>query len=117
MKDLKPCPFCGATPAMYFGRTNEVKWAYVACDCGIRTRNHHGKTDRDSIELAARTWNTRFVTCKCGEEIVRCRDCKHYDPNDEPSEVYPDRYWCDRLTVYMPQDGFCSFGKRKVVGE
>ena len=47
------------------------------------------------------------------EEIVRCRDCRHYDPNDAPSDVYPDRYWCDRLTVYMPTDGFCSFGKRK----
>ena len=50
-------------------------------------------------------------------EIVRCRDCKYYDPNDEPSEVFPNSYWCDRLTVYMPPDGFCSFGKRKVVGE
>jgi len=47
------------------------------------------------------------------EPIVRCKDCKYYDPNDEPSEVYPDRYWCDRLTVYMPPDGFCSFGERR----
>jgi hypothetical protein len=46
------------------------------------------------------------------EEIVRCGDCKHYDPNDEPSEVYPDRYWCDRLTVYMPPNGFCVWGER-----
>lgn len=81
MKDLKPCPFCGQTPAMYFGMTNEVKWAYVACDCGIRTRNHHGKTDRESMELAATTWNTRnvFSTCKCGEEIEQpamvCPSC------------------------------------------
>lgn len=51
------------------------------------------------------------------EEIVRCRGCKYYDPNDEPSEVYPDRYWCDKLTVYMPPDGFCSFSKRKEGGE
>lgn len=51
------------------------------------------------------------------EEIVRCKDCKNFEPDGEPSEVYPDRYWCDRLTVYMPLDGFCSFGKRKVVGE
>lgn len=57
------------------------------------------------------------VTTQGSTEIVRCRDCKHYDPNDEPSEVYPDRYWCDRLTVYMPPDGFCSFGKREVAGE
>lgn len=47
------------------------------------------------------------------KRIVRCRDCKHYDPNDEPSEVYPNRYWCDRLTVYMPPDGFCSWGERR----
>lgn len=51
------------------------------------------------------------------EEIVRCRDCAYYDTNDAPSEVYPYRYWCDRMTLYMPTDGFCSFGKRKVVGE
>lgn len=51
------------------------------------------------------------------EEIVRCKSCKYYDQNDAPSEVYPDRYWCDRMTSYMPTDGFCSFGKRKVVGE
>lgn len=51
------------------------------------------------------------------EEIVRCKSCKYYDQNDAPSDVYPDRYWCDRITSYMPADGFCSFGKRKVVGE
>ena len=55
-------------------------------------------------------------SCDRGE-IVRCRDCWYYDPNDEPSEVYPDRYWCDKLTFYMPTDGFCSFGKRKEGGD
>ena len=49
------------------------------------------------------------------QEIVRCRDCKHYDPNDEPSEVYPNSYWCDKLTVYMPPNGFCPWGKRREV--
>ena len=49
------------------------------------------------------------------EEIVRCRDCKHFDPNDEPSEVYPNSYWCDKLTVYMPPNGFCPWGKRREV--
>ena len=51
------------------------------------------------------------------EEIVRCKSCKYYDQNDAPSDVYPDRYWCDRMTLYMPTDGFCSFGKQKVVCE
>lgn len=50
-------------------------------------------------------------------EIVRCRDCRYFEPDGEHSEVYPDRYWCDKLTVYMPTDGFCSFGKRKGGGE
>ena len=48
------------------------------------------------------------------ERVVRCRDCKYYDMNDEPSEVYPDRYWCDRMTVYILPDWFCSEA-RKVV--
>lgn len=69
MKDLKPCPFCGETPAVYSGCKNGCVWAYVSCDCGIRTINHHGSNERESIALAKRTWNTRFVTCKCGEEI------------------------------------------------
>jgi hypothetical protein len=55
-------------------------------------------------------WNTVLDQ---SQPVVRCNSCKYYDPNDEPSEVYPDRYWCDRLTVYMPPDGFCSFGERR----
>lgn len=46
-------------------------------------------------------------------KVVRCRDCKNFEPDGEPSEVYPNSYWCDKLTVYMPPNGFCSFGKRR----
>ena len=46
------------------------------------------------------------------EEIVRCGSCRFYDWDGDPSEVYLDRYWCDKLTVYMPAGGFCSFGER-----
>ena len=48
-----------------------------------------------------------------GEEITRCRDCKHYDTNDAASEVYPDRYWCNKLCHYMQSCEFCSRGERK----
>lgn len=58
-------------------------------------------------------WEERGCMQKRREPIVRCGDCKHYDPNDEPSDVYPNSYWCDKLTVYMPPNGFCSFGKRR----
>ena len=59
-------------------------------------------------------WNVRIEwDFKQREEIVRCRDCKYYDPNDAPSDVYPDRYWCDKLDCYFCADEFCSRGKRK----
>ena len=45
-------------------------------------------------------------------KVVRCRDCKHYDRDGVPSDVYPDRYWCDIMTVYILPDGFCSEAKR-----
>ena len=47
------------------------------------------------------------------EEIVRCRYCAHYEPNGEPSEVYPERFWCDKLTGYFSADFFCAWGIRR----
>lgn len=55
---------------------------------------------------------THFFGYPITEQIVRCRDCKYYDEL-WTSEVYPNRHWCDKLTVYMPPNGFCSFGKRR----
>lgn len=45
-------------------------------------------------------------------EIVRCRDCRYYDQNDEPSEVYPDRYLCDLMANFLHPDGFCAWGEK-----
>ena len=47
------------------------------------------------------------------EEVVRCRDCKFYEPDGIPSAVYPDRFWCDKLTFYMQPNGFCSWGCKR----
>lgn len=46
------------------------------------------------------------------EEIVRCRDCYYYEPDGEPSAVYPDSHWCDRMMHYLEPDGFCKWGRR-----
>ena len=46
------------------------------------------------------------------EEIVRCGYCRRYDWDGEPSKVYPDCHWCDKLMIYMPAGGFCSLGER-----
>ena len=43
------------------------------------------------------------------EEIVRCRDCKHYDPCEKDGI-------CLRLKffhVYVEPDGFCAWGERR----
>lgn len=59
MKELLPCPHCGETPSLFFGRTSGECWAYVSCECGAQTKNAHGETDRDAAKIAANVWNRR----------------------------------------------------------
>lgn len=42
-----------------------------------------------------------------GEEIVRCRDCKYYEPT-----TY-SHFTCELLTFHVQSDGFCSWGERR----
>lgn len=48
--------------------------------------------------------------CKCFKdkadvvEVVRCKDCKHRNPNG---------YKCLRDNLWHDTDDFCSYGKRK----
>ena len=44
-------------------------------------------------------------------EVVRCRDCKHYEP-EWTSEVHPEWHWCDECGFYRKPDGFCAWGER-----
>ena len=51
------------------------------------------------------------------EEIVRCRDCKHYYEAEDyhPQGIY-DRRCCKYFDTYddeVEPDGFCSWGERK----
>lgn len=47
------------------------------------------------------------------EEIVRCKECKHFDC------FWTDCYVCKRnkenFMPFVEPDGFCAWGKRKVV--
>ena len=45
-----------------------------------------------------------------GEEIVRCRDCKHYEPLEGERGD-----WCQYWTykVYGDGDGFCAWAVRR----
>lgn len=41
-------------------------------------------------------------------EIIRCKDCKHYDPYDQT-----ERFYCyDGIEGCLPND-FCSYGERR----
>lgn len=45
-----------------------------------------------------------------GEEVTRCRDCRHYDTNDE---TQGGKRWCFFHSRYSFPDGYCSWGERK----
>lgn len=45
-----------------------------------------------------------------GEEIVRCRDCKYYEPN-----TY-SHFTCELLMFHVDPDGFCKLGVRRTDG-
>lgn len=54
------CPCCGSKAEVNWGRTHVDTWAYVIChNCGLRTRNYHGKTDGDAAGNATEAWNRR----------------------------------------------------------
>ena len=46
-----------------------------------------------------------------GEQIVRCRDCKHYHP-----EMY-NNINCEWFMFDVEPNGFCAWGERKDGGE
>ena len=45
------------------------------------------------------------------EEIVRCRDCKHYITKFR--NEYDDTVWCGLHAGYVEPDGFCSWAVRR----
>lgn len=54
------CPCCGHPGEVNWGRTYDETWAYVICKgCGLRTANQHGKSDRDTAQMAVAVWNRR----------------------------------------------------------
>lgn len=48
------------------------------------------------------------------EEIVRCRDCKHYCPSTVDEDGEGDPSWCKRWEYeWVRDDGFCAWGERR----
>lgn len=49
------------------------------------------------------------VTCEWKGEIVRCKDCKHFDPDGANTDGWG---WCNKNDSDWRVDDFCSWGKR-----
>ena len=49
-------------------------------------------------------------------EVVRCRDCKHYEQRAEVRKqtfTVSSEPWCNKLVKCVEPDGFCAWGVRK----
>lgn len=44
-------------------------------------------------------------------EVVRCKDCKSYDPYDYTEELI-GKGFCHRISDTVKDDDFCSYGKK-----
>ena len=74
-------------------------------------------TEKRLIEMISQSLCDHIsYSCKLAENIagdliangvsipIRCKDCKHWDK---------DFLWCDKKSVRMMEDDFCSYGERK----
>lgn len=47
-------------------------------------------------------------------EVVRCRDCKHYNPQKKSAHWENRANYCNRIVAIKTQPyDFCSYGERK----
>lgn len=48
-------------------------------------------------------------------EIIRCKDCKHWDISDIHSTICPDNRRCKGIIgkIYTAPDYYCAYGERK----
>lgn len=47
------------------------------------------------------------------EEIVRCKDCEHWETSWTPCGVSDGRHYCAPLDLYPSADWFCADGKKR----
>ena len=49
--------------------------------------------------------------------LVRCRDCKHAEPDNSGRSYYEGMLWCSELggddSMPVEYDDFCAWGERK----
>lgn len=46
-------------------------------------------------------------------EVVRCKDCEHWDTDWCPSTIKGVEHWCGMIDLVTGPDFFCGHGERK----
>lgn len=77
----------------------------------------YAKTPENPYDNGCTAWNCEYINrskaievYKAYKNIVRCKDCKHYDTESRTFPCCTDIFGAVR---YMEADGFCSKGERK----
>ena len=80
------------------------KW--INADSLIDKFNSHvGFTTRPDVTRAI-----KIIKDEPGIDIVRCKECKHFEKNDS---ILRGEWWCDFWADTIEDDGYCSYGERK----
>ena len=99
MTELKPCPFCGGKAEVLYTSKYEC-FVYCRRGCAEQTRLYKTKGS------AIKAWNRRLPGQR---EIIRCKDCKHRDPEDKKCDCGHDILW----QLPRRDDWFCADAERR----
>ena len=75
----------------------------------IKYREHRGGGGREYPENIATEDEIAKLPTVDAVEVVRCKDCKHY----EPGFIRPYCGWCEEWNTAVRASGFCHRGERK----
>ena len=92
MTELKPCPFCG-------GDSEYLRFLDLCAE-------HANKIWRENeVKILTDVYKSMdFI------QVVRCRDCKHWQPWRKGAEP---ECWANGEPFSTPPDGYCAWGERR----
>lgn len=95
------CPNCWNPNYVVFLGDFSKAYKYKCMNC------NHYFNDIDVGEPSAPVWKSEYMNGKVGMvEVVRCKDCKHFDKEQEECTMYG-------TVINASADWFCADGERK----
>ena len=83
-------------------------------NCPQAERAHQASLGR---MYATKEFTALLKKVESGElvEVVRCKECMWFDPEDELADVFrKERHcYCTEVNTYVSENHFCSYGERK----